>query len=251
MQQHVYSKFSSLEKTHWWFVARRAFIRKVISYFFQNKQLEFCEIGCGTGGNLPMLTEFAQVDAVEMNSEARNIIMNKNNNPSLLSINEGHLPNNINLKKTYDGVFSLDVIEHVEDDLSALQSLKPLIKKDGYLILTVPAYQWLWSEHDVANHHYRRYTKAKFEKLIKTAGYEIEYSSYFNTLLFPLAVLSRLFENLFTSKSKPRENTLNMPSAFTNTIFKRIFSLESCWAGKLKMPFGLSIIVVAKIIKHN
>lgn len=246
MQQQVYTAFSSLEDKHWWFIARRQYIKKIISHFFSDKDVRFCEIGCGTGGNLPMLSAFGKLDAVEMNDEARATIdISKISN--LNSLHAGYLPDDIPLTESYDGVFTLDVIEHVEDDSSAVRAIKPLIKNNGYLVLTVPAYQWLWSSHDEANHHYRRYTKRKIERLLNDAGYTIEYSSYFNTLLFPLAAISRIVAELFKLSKNSDEYSLKMPSRLTNTLFKNIFWLESYWAGRLKMPFGLSIIVVAKM----
>lgn len=239
MQQQVYNSFSSLESKHWWFTARRKYLNKVISTFFRGRSgLEFCEVGCGTGGNLSMLSDYGTVEAVEMNDQAREIVINKNL-PKVTQIHSGYLPDNLPLTKKFDGVFALDVIEHVEDDLSALKVLKGCLKSNGYLVTTVPAYQWLWSKHDEENHHFRRYTKGRYVELIESAGYSVCYSSYYNSLLFPLAAVSRLLGG-------DKEASLKMPPSFINKTFKFIFGVESLWAAKLTIPFGLSIVVVAE-----
>jgi len=245
MDQEVYEQFDELENQHWWFCGRREYLNKIIGRLsFSNKEtLEFCEIGAGTGGNLPMLCQYATVDAIEMNDAARGKIENKKI-AGVKSVQFGFLPNDIPLARKYDGVFSLDVIEHVDEDRHALANLSEYMTDDGWLVTTVPAYQWLWSAHDEANHHKRRYTKSAYTQLIEQAGYTIEYSSYFNTLLFPLAVLERLAAR-FGGKG-PESAVVKLPHPVINKVFKAIFGLESFLAGKISLPFGLSIVVVAK-----
>lgn len=249
MEQNVYLEMQELENRHWWFCARRDYLRKVISRFYKGDDAErrFCEIGCGTGGNLALLAEFAKVDAVEMNDAARDMARQKSVT-GVNDINAGYLPDAIPLDQQYDGVFALDVIEHVEHDLAGTQALSGLVKDDGYLITTVPAYQWLWSEHDIANHHFRRYNLSQYKKLITDAGYDIVYASYFNTLLFPLAAISRLFSRASNNDNSQSDSkaTLAMPSPVVNGLLSSVFRLETLWAGKLSMPFGLSIVVVAR-----
>lgn len=247
MEQEVYLEFDRLEGKHWWFRGRRKYLKSLIRRLYsrfisEGAELNFCEIGSGTGGNLSMLTEFATVDAVEMNELARELIRQKKNE-RVRGVQFGSLPDSIPLQGRYDGVFSLDVIEHVEQDLMAIKQLAKLVKPNGYIITTVPAYQWLWSQHDVANHHKRRYTLKRYRSLFIEAGLEVHYASYFNTLLFPLAVLGRI-----GSRIKPRSNdqaVISMPGFFLNSVLHSLFSLESYWAARAKIPFGLSIVVVA------
>ena len=248
MEQHVYDQFNELEEQHWWFSARRKYLDKIIKslQFNHNEAHKFCEIGSGTGGNLAMLCRYAKVDAVEMNDDARKIIERKQI-AGVQNVFSGYLPDNMPLKKKYDAVFSLDVIEHVEDDQAAVAQIKQYLRDDGWLVTTVPAYQWLWSAHDDANHHKRRYTKTQYCSLLESAGYDIVYASYFNTILFPLAVLERFFTRLVSGNENNDHAVLKLPSKLINTVFTILFGLESNWAGKLRMPFGLSIVVVAKV----
>lgn len=246
MESHVYEQFNELENQHWWFKARRAYLERLIGGIFPqgqaNKSLEFCEIGCGTGGNLALLSKFAVVDAIEMNENARNAVQAKNIE-GLRSVNAGYLPDNLSLKQEYDGVFALDVIEHVEADAAAVKAICRTVGDDGYFISTVPAYQWLWSPHDVANHHKRRYTLKQYTNLLEQSGFKIQYKSYFNTLLFGLAVVDRL---LSKNAKKDEPASLSLPSKPVNSILEFVFRLERLWAGKFSMPFGLSIVIVAQ-----
>lgn len=248
MEPEVYQQLDQLENHHWWFCGRRQYLRSFIERtLFTNKvdQLEFCEIGAGTGGNLAMLCEFAKLDVVELNDSARKKIEDKKI-PGVDKVLSGWLPENIPLSEKYDAVFALDVIEHIEDDAIALQSIKNLLKKDGWLITTVPAYQWLWSAHDEANHHKRRYTKKNYSKVLRQAGYSIEYSSYFNSVLFPLAIVDRLASRFKSSDTKSAE--IKLPNPVINKVFNSIFNLESYLAGRVSLPFGLSIIVASRVL---
>lgn len=246
MEQKIYHEFATLEGKHWWFVARRRYLRAIIERYFGSKdKMLFCEVGCGTGGNLRMLAENATVDAVEMNDKAREQV-GQNFKSTIRSIHSGYLPDNIRLDDNYDGVFALDVIEHVEDDLAALNALANLTSEDGLLVTTVPAYQWLWSEHDVANHHFRRYSKTQYCQLFNEAELEILYASYFNSVLFPLAALTRLLNKLIMPTGTNASSALTMPHRLINKLLTSLFSIEQLWAGKLAIPFGLSIVVVAR-----
>ena len=247
MEPQVYEQFSQLEDVHWWFCARRHYISSIVKRLFgtDRQNLTFCEIGAGTGGNLPLLTRFAQVDAVEMNDAARQMIESKSI-AGLENLYSGYLPNDMPLLKVYDAVFCLDVVEHVENDVAAVAKLSTYVKDDGYLITTVPAYQWLWSAHDEANHHFRRYTLDSYLELFQNTDLKIVYASYFNTLLFPLAAISRSFQGLSNSASSNSNKSLKLPNRVINFVLLKIFRLEAIIAGRVKMPFGLSIIVVAQ-----
>ena len=123
--------------------------------------------------------------------------------PNLRHVTQGYLPDGIPLSETYSAVFALDVVEHVERDGDALATLASMLCPGGKLVLTVPAYQWLWSGHDVANHHFRRYDKSRITTLIRKTGLDIEFSSYFNTLLFPLKLAQHLKNKLFPPSRRP------------------------------------------------
>lgn len=247
MELNYYKKMQEVENEHWWFNARRKYIQALLLRVLAGKNnLRICEIGCGTGGNLEMLSTFGRLDAVEMNDYARSIAEEKQF-PNVDLILAGYLPDRIELTEKYDAVFSLDVLEHVESDAKAVVTLKDLLKKDGILVSTVPAYQWLWSRHDEVNMHYRRYTKGTFVRLLEDGGLNVIYASYFNTLLFPIVAISRYIESCFQGKKIAISSDLTIPPAAVNYLLGLIFNIESNWSGRLSMPFGLSVVTVATL----
>ena len=139
--------------------------------------------------------------------------------------------------------FALDVIEHIEDDNKAVKDIYELLPKGGYLVATVPAYQWLWSQHDITHMHYRRYNLGNFTNLLKSNNFHINYSSYFNTLLFPAVVTKRYLDKL---TNKVNHDPVDKVSDSMNKLLKSIFDKEKSLIPNIKLPFGLSIIVVAQ-----
>lgn len=247
MEEHVYDEFSKLEKSHWWFVGRRFFLKNVISrHEVRSNAPCVLEVGCGTGGNIELLSQFGDFSAIEMSAKA--VKLAQLSNPSHANqISQGSLPDHNLADRSFDKIFLLDVLEHIEDDTAALKALKALLKKNGQLYITVPAYQWLWSDHDIQNQHKRRYTLKRIRALLKSLGFDVAYSSYFNTLLFPLAAIERLSQRLKSvfGNSKSGSAALDVPVKPINQIFQGIFRLEGIWAGRLSIPFGLSIVLVA------
>lgn len=234
-----------VEDQHWWFKARRKYLKNLLTRLLNGKKnLKLCEIGCGTGGNLEMLSSFGTLDAVEMNDYARTMAEAKNL-PCVRRVLSGYLPDGIELREKYDIVLALDVLEHVENDKGAVRTIKSLLKDEGYLVTTVPAYQWLWSRHDEVNMHFRRYTRQSYSNLLNSEGLNITYASYFNSLLFPTVALERLIEKAFKTNIDTSTN-LGIPSAIINRALYIIFNTESLWAGRLSVPFGLSVVAIAK-----
>ena len=249
MDAKLYEAFNDVEAKHWWFVARRAYLKAFLSKFMPlDGSLALAEIGAGTGGNFNMLSKFGKLDAVEMDESALKLAKSKlmvDNTDRTTTIQHGWLPDNVPLQGQYDCVLALDVIEHVKEDGAAIKTLVNLVKPSGFLLITVPAYQWLWSAHDEVNHHYRRYTAKRLKALFKISEVRILKLGYFNTLLFPIAVIRRLSQQL-AKNSKNAHADLDLPSRLTNKILNFIFSLESKWAGVLSMPFGLSVIIIVQ-----
>ena len=257
MKEHVYDEFVRLEKIHWWFIGRRKYVQNLASRFRPNiTKPNVLELGCGTGGNISMLSKFGDFTAIEMNEKA--VGMAKKAHPSLdENIRQGYLPDNLPVDGQFDMIFMLDVLEHIEDEHDALIAVKKLVRDDGRLFLTVPAYQWLWSDHDESNQHFRRYSKSQIISVLEQQGFKVEYCSYFNTLLLPLAIIDRVKSKVTSYISReysdtrggPRK-TIEAPNGLINKLLSATFGLESSWAGKLSMPFGLSICLVASATEN-
>ncbi|MBL9051707.1 MAG: class I SAM-dependent methyltransferase, partial [Tabrizicola sp.] len=235
MDRTIYDSINELEANHWWFVARRRIIASLIKRFLPgNPDPELMEAGCGSGGNLPMLAQFGRLDAFEYDATAREHASKK----SGLDVQPGALPHEIPFApKNYDLIGLFDVLEHIESDAEALTALAGRLKDGGRLLVTVPAYQFLWSQHDVRNHHFRRYSRSTLEAVVQKAGLKLVYISYFNTFLFPLAAAARLVKNMVGSDAPDDK----MPGRLVNALFTRIFAAESFLLGRIRLPFGLSL----------
>ncbi len=141
----------------------------------------------------------------------------------------------------YDLIGAFDVIEHIEDDAGALASIAAKLKPSGKFVMTVPAHQWMWSAHDVVNHHKRRYSMRSLRRLIDASPLTLQRIGYFNSLLFPLAVAERA-----ASKLRGREDAdVKLPPAPLNALFEKLFGAERYFVGRLPLPPGLSLFAVA------
>jgi len=243
MEKDFYLQYASVEDKHWWFVARRQIIAQVILRLNLPKNAQILEAGCGTGGNLQMLSRHGQVAAMELDEIACQLA----NQRRVTHVKRGSLPDDIPFTSQYDLILILDVIEHLDDDLSALKALYHKLKPGGYLLVTVPAYQFLWSEHDEINHHKRRYQFKHLKQVVKTAGYQVVYGSYFNTFLFPLVIIIRFVGRLLPKQNKNQlSSDLVLPSKPVNQFFKWLFASERHLINRLYLPFGVSVLLLAR-----
>ena len=139
---------------------------------------------------------------------------------------------------------SLDVIEHLDDDLAALRELRRVVAPGGTLLITVPAYQWLWSGHDEINHHHRRYTRRTLQQVGEQAGWQQVRTTYFNSLLLPAAILLRVLDR-FSRKTTESSLDLWVPPPPVNWLLERPLALEAAMIGRGgRIPAGLSLLAV-------
>ena len=240
MERAVYDRMAEIDEVHWWFTARRKIIDKVIrTQVAPPANAHILEVGCGTGSNLALLQRFGKLDAIEPDDTARAFSEKRGG----IAIQGGLLPDGVKLDDgAYDLIAMLDVLEHIPDDRIALEALRPKLRESGKLLLTVPAMPWLWSAHDEAHHHKRRYTGKALADVVTGTGYRITYQSYFNTLLFPLVALARGVGKL-TGKEGGDDA---LPPAPVNGILGALFSAEAAWLGRHSFPVGVSLILVAE-----
>jgi len=242
MNPEVYIKMAETEYSHWWFSGRRAILDAMIETLSLPKNAKILEVGCGTGGNLRMLDRFGNVNAFEMDANALGIASTKTN--SFYDIRAGHCPDQIPFSdQSFDLICLFDVLEHIEQDAQTLIAIKQLLAKNGHILLTVPAYQWLWGQHDEFHHHKRRYSVSVLRQKIAVAELVPVKVSYFNSILFPLAVLVRIKEKLFASGSMAG---IDIPWAPINRVLKIIFGVERFLLPRFNLPFGVSLLCVLK-----
>ena len=242
MERSVYRAMAELDDRHWWYRARREVLADLIRREVKPPpKARILEIGCGTGHNLEMLAAFGKVDALELDDEARAIAERRLGR----KVMSAPLPELAGVRaRQYDFIAALDVIEHVDDDEGAVAAIAAKLKPGGKFLMTVPAHQWMWSAHDVVNHHKRRYSKSTLRRLIECSPLRLDRIGYFNSLLFPLAVAER-----FASRVRGKDNAdVKLPSAPLNAALERVFATERHLVGRLPLPPGLSLFAVASAI---
>lgn len=240
MEREQYHLMAENEETHWWYVARRNILRNTLTRLQMSATQNVLEVGCGTGGNLQLLSEFGNLHACEMNETALKIARNR----GIIIPERGCLPDALPFPdKKFDLICLFDVLEHVPDDKESLHVLRSRVSDDGYLVLTVPAYMWLWSYHDVSHHHKRRYLLRSLVSLLSDTGFDVVNASYFNTFLFPIIAGMRLLKRAF---HLPDGDDEKIPAKLTNALLAKIFESERMLVPRFRLPFGVSILVVAK-----
>lgn len=247
MNPGAYVQMAETESRHWWFTGRRAILSDIIRSLDLPPRAKILELGSGTGGNLEMLARYGHVSALEMDATARSISMEKT--AGRFDVRGGSCPSDIPFSgQQFDLVCLFDVLEHIEEDLATLTAVKALLAPRGRVLLTVPAYRWLWSAHDEFLHHKRRYSAAELRGKILAAGLRPARISHFNTLLFPLAAIARIKDRLTGSRVA---TGTGIPPAPLNGLLAAMLGAERHILGKVDLPVGVSLLAVLERAGSN
>lgn len=241
MDKILYDKFYEVQQKHWWFKSKKIIVSELIEQYKKNRIIhDVLDVGCGSGLMLNALGRYGRVYGLDESDLA----VGFSNTLGCATVEVGSLTlKNPFKQKKFDLITALDVIEHIDDDISALASIKSMLSKDGFAVITVPAYQFLWSPFDDINHHRRRYTIKMLEHNLITAGFKIEKITYYNFFLFPIALLSKLFNRI---SKRTGISDLELPPALLNWSLGKIFQLEKNILKKVSFPFGVSIIAIVE-----
>lgn len=245
MNKDFYNSYHKLESEHWWFRVRQNIIRRLIYRYAgaDRKNIKILDFGCGSGY---LVGEFqgAGFDAYGIDNHSESIEYGTQKGIKNLSV--GGDDQRINFPdNSFDFVLAMDVVEHIKDDAAIARELNRVVKRGGYIFVTVPAYMWLWGIQDEVALHFRRYTLSGIRRLFSgNSDIDIIFGSYFNTFLFPFIALVRLLEKIF--KSGKRESDFEMNNSILNTIFYGVFNLETLFLNPVKYPFGVSILLISK-----
>ena len=246
MEPSAYLDMAAVEDRHWWFTGRRKILAAMIVRMGLRPGTEILELGSGTGGNLPMLSRFGAVTGVEMDVMAQEISQARC--PSA-DVRAGRLPDELSMADRRFGLICLfDVLEHIEDDAATLRTIKAHLAPDGVFLLTVPAHQALFGPHDIELHHKRRYAREELRTKLLAAGFTVERLSYINSALFPLAWILRWFDKIL---GQERPTGTGLPSRLVNQVLGAIFGAEAVILPRCNLPFGLSLIAIAKHQSSN
>lgn len=245
MDKNYYALYHEMEQHHWWFKARASILESQVKSIAKayNRPLTILNVGVATGATTKMLEQFGEVVSVEYDKDCCEFLKSYVNieavNASMTSLpfKDGE----------FDLVCAFDVIEHIEQDELAIQETYRVLKNDGAYIFTVPAFKFLWSDHDVVNHHFRRYTRSELVNKIRQSGLTVQYYSYFNTILFVPISFIRLIKPFKPGEKKEYKSDFEAykVNGFSNRLLYRIFlSEKALLEKKIRMPFGVSILAM-------
>ena len=242
MNQNAIQELYEQEDSYWWHKGRRvvmeALLRKVLAGQTGSKILD---VGCGTGANLALFQKFGTVFGVDVSPDAVRYCRQR----GFLNVQEGRAEALSFPDKTFDMVAAVELLEHMQDDEKVLGEFSRVLKKGGLLFLTVPAYQFLWTEHDDALNHQRRYTLGELRDKFQRAGFVVEKGTYMVCFTSPL-FFWRLFKKIFRRKKrKPKTSYVSVPD-FLNKVLVYPFFLEAKVVQFGRLPFGTSIMLVAR-----
>ncbi|HKV54954.1 MAG TPA: methyltransferase domain-containing protein [Candidatus Binataceae bacterium] len=243
MDPALYPRMAALEDAHWWFAGRRAICESMFDRMSLPPGAAILEPGCGTGGNFPMLARRGKLYAIDADQSALGFAASR----GLAELARGSLPGEIpfgNLR--FDLAVMTDVLEHLDDPAGSLHAVRLRLKRGGWLLLTVPALQWLWSQHDATHHHRRRYRARELRELLGQCGFTVEYLTYYNFVLFPAIAAVRLFHRLRGSDGRDGGHDLAMPPRAINGLLLRLFASERYLLGTVPIPIGVSLIALAR-----
>lgn len=242
MQKSEYARLAEYEQSYWWHLGRLEIIQTYMKCASRNRSNSvILNVGCGTGGTIDMLEKFGKVDNVDTSDDAIDFAK-KLGYGNITKVDGIDLPFE---DKTYDVVGAFDVLEHIEDDRSALSEWKRVLKDDGAIAITVPAYQWLWSGHDVSSHHQRRYTMKSLISVAAKAGLRPERKSYAISFSLPLVAGFRLASKVLDGKEDSRSSYVPVPRAINN-LFTALLKAEAKMHNTVSLPAGTSVITILR-----
>ncbi len=228
------------EDRHWWYQGRRTVLERAIEHLGLPAHAQILDAGCGSGRNMVDLARLGTVTGVELSGTSVQLARERDAG----EVVEGSVMDMPFDDANFDLTVSLDVIEHLEDDIGALRELRRVTKPGGALLVTVPAYQWLWSGHDEINHHHRRYNRRTLLAAAQSGGWELESFTNFSSLTLPVAILLRALERFMPSTTKSSLD-LWVPPAPLNWALRQPLNLEARVIGRGgSIPAGLSLLAV-------
>jgi len=244
MDASLYREFAEHhEARHWWFVGRRRIIASVLEDLLgARKDLRILDIGCGTGGMLPLLGAYGRVTGIDPAEAA--IRYSKQRYASMAELLQVDFPREIPPGRGYDLITLFDVLEHLDDDGRALEAASSLLRPGGWLLITVPALRSLWSPHDDINQHRRRYLRQELKDRIEGAGFYLERLSYYNSLLFPAIFGARLLTRRL-ARTGDRRSDFRIGNNWINSRLADLFGAERHLLRRCNLPLGVSLIAIA------
>lgn len=240
MDQEFELETIQVEDVHWWYRGRRLILHSVLESLGLPTGAQILDAGCGSGRNMLELAHYGTVNGVELSPTSVAAAKARHTG----EVTQGSIDALPFEDDSFDLITSLDVLEHIEDDRAALRELRRVARPGGLLLLTVPAYPWLWSSHDEINHHCRRYTRATLLAAAAEAGWRPRLTTHFNALLLPAAAAWRSTERFRQGARNGASNLTATPSYLNGALEQPLrFEAQQIRRGR-RIPFGLSLLAV-------
>jgi SAM-dependent methyltransferase len=240
MDERLMKAMLDVDEHHWWYRGRRAIVDAELSRLPLRSPARILDAGCGSGRMLQELERYGQVSGIELDPGAAELARSRGHG----EVTVGSLEQLPFQDDSFDLITCLDVIEHTPDDRVTLTELRRVCAPGGWLLLTVPAYQALWSQHDEANHHFRRYGRGALRRAAGEAGWTLSGLTSFNTILLAPAAVVRLARRRRPADDGYRPELAGGP-AWLNAILERPLQAEARWIARGRtLPAGLSLMAV-------
>ena len=231
MQKEVYKRHINNYSDHWWFQARKKILETVIKKNISKKNINILDFGSGSGVNIKMLSKYGHVNIYEPHTITRKYLRKKFNSKKFSVINKY-------IERKYDLILLADVLEHIKDDKRIVKKLNKTLKKNGFILITVPSYKILFSKKDLILGHYRRYSKTEILNLFR--NFKKVKLTFFNSILFfPISFIILFFKFLRIDFIDDVEKS---PNKIVNFILFKIFTIEKRLINHCNLPFGISML---------
>jgi len=227
------------EESYWWHRGRQRIVRRLLDRYVA-PDARVLDIGCGPGGTTLAYASGRRVVATDASPESLKWASERGLTVAAMDATRLAVA-----PATFDAVVALDILEHVHDDAAVLHEAYRALRPGGVLVVTVPAYQFLWSNHDDAVGHLRRYTRGPLVRMVRTAGFQIAVGEYTMAAILPAAIVVRLAERLRPPVAEPKAKFTPLPKV-VSAVLERIVGLGPIPFPFLPIPFGLSVVIVAR-----
>lgn len=240
MRLEELDKMYRLEDTYWWFVGRRRLVEQLVRRYGVASP-RMLDVGCGTGGTMDALGPLGEVWGADISQDALDFCRERGHESVRLCAAEA-----LDFEDaSFDLALACDVLEHV-DDVQALREILRVLRPGGIVVATAPAYRFLWSEHDLALSHRRRYERRDLRDRLREAGFEVVKLTYAVSFVFPVVVLFRLLNRARVRRlGTPHTQLLRIPG-WLNWLFTLIQDIENWFVIRTGFLFGTSLVAVAR-----
>ena len=243
MKEHTYPIMFRVEQSHWWYTGRRKILADFVEKICRqvtDRRPRILDVGCGTGANLLMLSQYGDAEGVDVSEDALAFCRERGLEKVRLGAAED-LPYE---DGTFDLVTAFDVVEHIDDDLAGLREMRRVLRPGGRVLLFVPTFMFLWGLQDDVSNHRRRYRLPELQRVLEQAGFEVERTTYANiTFFLPILAMRQLMR--LTGVKAESENNINVSAL--NGVLGSVFGAESWFLKRMNLPFGVSGLCVARV----